>query len=68
MVILNQLVCMNTIPRLPRVIAVGISLPLEEIFQLPFPPFESVINHGFYFVLVFSSDQFGWRSDEIWPV
>jgi hypothetical protein len=65
MIVFDQLVSMDAIPGFPRIVAVGIAFPLQEIFQLPLSPFESVINDGFYFIFVLSSDQFGWRSDEV---
>jgi hypothetical protein len=59
---------MDAILRLPRVVAVGISFPFEEILQLPFSSLESVIDDSFHFVFVFASDQFGRWSDEIGSV
>jgi hypothetical protein len=68
MILSDQVVGVDAILRLPLVVTVGISFPLEEIFKLPLSSFESMINDGLHFVFVFSSDQFGWRPDEVWAV
>jgi hypothetical protein len=59
MVLLDQLVYMNGHFELPRVIAVQITLPFDEIPELALLPLEMVIDDGFYFVLFFVSNQVG---------
>jgi hypothetical protein len=68
MILLDQLLGVDAIPRLPRVVAVGVSFPFEEILQLSLSSFEPVIDNSLHLVFVFASDQFGWWSDEIGPV
>jgi hypothetical protein len=68
MIFLDQLFGMNAILWFPRVVTVRVAFPFKEVFQLPLLSFEPVVDDGFHFIFVFSSDQFGWRSDEVWSV
>jgi hypothetical protein len=68
MILFDQLLGVDAVLRFPRVVAVGISFPFKEVLQLPLSSLELVIDNGFYFVFIFSPNQFGWWSDEIGSV
>jgi len=52
----------------PGIVSRGISLPLDEVFQLVPLPKESMPCDGFDFEFLFPFDQFWWRAVIIDPV
>jgi hypothetical protein len=53
---------------LPSVVAVRVSLPFDQILELPVFTFEPVIDKGLHLVFFFASDQVGWRSAKVGSV
>jgi hypothetical protein len=68
MIFSDQFVCEYSRFGLPGVVAVGISLPLDQILELPASTFEPVIDDGLHFIFFFVSDQVRWWSAEIGSV
>jgi hypothetical protein len=51
--------------RFPGVVAVGISLPFDQILELSASSFELVVDYGLHLIFFFASDQVGWRSEKV---
>ena len=59
---LGQRGCMYVVSCFPRVVCIGIALPLDKILELSFTSEVTVINDGLYFVLFGVFDKVRW-----WP-
>jgi hypothetical protein len=53
MILLDHLGTLKVVDGLPRVIAFGVSLPLDKVLQPLFPPLTSVAANGLDLVLFF---------------
>jgi hypothetical protein len=68
LILLQQIRSVDVICRLPCVIALGVSLPFDQILQGATVPKVLMISDGFDFVLSFSFDKIQWWPGEVRPV
>ena len=64
----NKVRCVYLLRRLPRVVGLWISAPLDEVLELSRPSVTSVASYLLHFVLLFSLDKVRWRSGEVGAV
>jgi hypothetical protein len=50
---------------LPRIVAVRVTLPLDQVLELALMPGIAVIDDGFYLELFLTLDEIRWRSGEV---
>jgi hypothetical protein len=53
---------------LPRIVAVWVTLPLDQVLELALTPGVAVIDDGFYFELFLTLDEIRWWSGEVGTV
>jgi hypothetical protein len=54
--------------RLPRIVAVWVTFPLNQVLKLALTPGVSVIDDGFYLVFFLTLDEIRWRAREVGAV
>jgi len=65
MITFDQVVRMHVFQWFPHIVAVWVSLPLNEVLELFSASMRSVIEDGLDLVFFFSINQFGWWLDEV---
>jgi hypothetical protein len=68
MVEFDKLGCMGLIGVFPSVVALGISLPFDQVLQGLGPPPGPMGTYLLHLIFLFPIDQIWWRSGEIWAV
>ena len=68
MIFLDQLWSEYISPMFPGIVSRGISLPLDEVLEIPSLPEMAVIDDGFDFVLLFSINDVWGRTWKIVPI
>ena len=62
----KQIRGVDLVSGLPRVVAFGVSLPFDEVLELPRSSMASVIQYALHFILLFPTDKVRGRSGEVW--